>query len=237
MEIKPFWSAEQSLKYAQRTSTVYSSVPLTELSERGLECKILSFLSNNLPSGAMIAGGYLSKLFDSDIESKDIDIFFTSSEAMQKTIEVLTNLSQQELNTIHGYESTYDVESFSKNSKTFRFIEFSHPKKHWMPKIQLIKLMWYESPESLIDTFDFTVAQLAIFDQKLFFNPLTPLDLTRKRLVLHKLTFPGSTIRRSIKYAKKGFYCCPGMLENLVKHTIELGKNDPNVVGAEMYLD
>ena len=98
--------------------------------------------------------------------------------------------------------------------------KYTHPKR--LP-IQLLKLHWYTSAEHVIDSFDFTVAQFAIEVDTgdLVANPISFLDLARKRLVLHRMQWPSSTLRRMVKYSKKGYYACPGALAEISKQVAE----------------
>ncbi len=59
-------------------------------------------------------------------------------------------------------------------------------------------------------------------------------DLTKKHLVLHRMQFPSSTLRRVIKYSKKGFYACPGALVTIAQQVHEnIDKED----GEYVYVD
>jgi hypothetical protein len=73
-------------------------------------------------------------------------------------------------------------------------------------------MVWYDNAEHVIDSFDFTVIQFAFTNKEFVFNGMSFMDLARKRLVLHRMQFPASTMRRLIKYTQKGYYACPGSL-------------------------
>ena len=100
------------------------------------------------------------------------------------------------------------------------------------PPIQLVKLVWYDSAEHVIDSFDLTVVQFATDGEDLVFNPVAMLDLARKRIVLHRMQFPTSTLRRLVKYTKKGFYACPGSLQRICTEVADAIAKNP---GAEQF--
>ncbi len=111
-----------------------------------------------------------------------------------------------------GYRPKDDVQFDLDHLGNARFITWVHPTR---PALQLIRMVWYDSPEHVIDSFDLSVVQFAADGKSLYYNPASWLDLSRKRLVLHRMQFPASTLRRLIKYASKGFYACPGALAHI----------------------
>ena len=82
--------------------------------------------------------------------------------------------------------------------------------------VQLIKSFTYESPEHVIATFDFSVSQFAVspVDDELYFYFGTPSlkDVKNRKLRINQITFPVSTMRRLLKYSRKGFYICNGVM-------------------------
>jgi len=46
-------------------------------------------------------------------------------------------------------------------------------------------------------------------------------DLGRKRLAVHRITFPVSSMRRVLKYTRQGFYACNGALNSLLRATAD----------------
>lgn len=238
-EVKPFWENNELPGFIKRTDTQFVKLPLSALFDRGVENKVVEEFIRALPKGAFICGGYALSLFSGKADAKDIDIMFTSEQAFKDTFNILTTPPKKpevdtsdipfdnpstspEVFDIHkrwrDYELESDFEKFKQDSKSHRFIIFKHDTK---PKIQLIKLVWYEDGEHVIDTFDFTVTQVAIDSEFVYLNPLTVLDIANKRLVLHRMQFPASTLRRLIKYASKGYYACPGSLVNIAKQIME----------------
>lgn len=73
-------------------------------------------------------------------------------------------------------------------------------------KIQLITPRYYATASELINTFDFTVCRVAFDGTTLTVAPEAIRDARRKRLVIHELEFPISTINRIAKYREKGYW-------------------------------
>lgn len=220
LNIKPFWDESTAPDFIRRTDVVYSKVKLSELKGRNIENRMFDSLIEGLPEGCYIAGGFMVNLLLQEKNAKDIDIFCNSAKAFAEVCNMLLDASNtaitedDKLWAWKGYKCTTDLEAFEKGTETFRFIKFEHEKR---PAIQILKLFWYKDVPSLIDTFDFTATQVGCDKEHIYLNPLTQFDLAKKRLVLHRMQFPASTMRRMIKYSAKGFYVCPGSLINITK--------------------
>jgi hypothetical protein len=98
-----------------------------------------------------------------------------------------------------------------------------------------MKMVWYEDASHVIDSFDFTISQFAFTNNSFVYNGEAMMDLARKRLVLHRMQFPASTLRRLIKYASKGYYACPGSLINICE-AIQTFNGSPDV-NEVVYVD
>lgn len=228
----PFWDASEAPLFLSRTQVQYARVPFAQaLKDRGLENARLDQLAKALPKGAFVSGGFMNAVMLGQSEkASDIDLFFSTPEAFMETYDLLTSPGDEEGRShLKGYSTKVDRETLLKTSKELRFVKFT---KEDAPPIQLVKLVWYDSAEHVIDSFDLTVVQFASDGDELVFNPLGMLDLARKRIVLHRMQFPTSTLRRLVKYAKKGFYACPGSLMRIGQEVSESLINNP---GAEQY--
>ena len=102
-------------------------------------------------------------------------------------------------------------------------------------KVQAIKIGFYATVEECLDTFDFTICQLAAHKGKLYVGQYTMWDLARKRLALHKLTYGAATVRRLLKYTKRGFTtACSGCIVSILEAVGEY----PSVINSDIqYLD
>ncbi len=218
---------DQFNHFLTRTPTQYSRVsdPLKFLADRGMENRLLENLLEFLPDGAVISGGFALSIIQEDKNAKDIDIFFTNEEAFNKTKELLL-APPEDAWAYKGY--TLDEEKSNA-----RFLYFKHETHR--PAIQLLRMVWYDNAEHVIDSFDFTVIQFAFTNKEFVFNGMSFLDVARKRLVLHRMQFPASTMRRLIKYTQKGYYACPGSLVTICQ-AIQAYKGDPDVFEV-VYVD
>lgn len=215
--------------FLTRTSTVYAKSPLSVLSDRGIQNRLLDNLVQFLPDGAWIAGGFMTGVILEEEKAKDIDLFFSSQLAFTATVNLILN-PPEDAWAYKGY--TLKEGTVLSKLGDARFIVFNHPTR---PALQLIRFTWYESAEHVIDTFDFTIVQFAADKHGLYYNPLSWIDLSRKRLVLRRMQFPGSTLRRVIKYAAKGFYACPGSLAHIAEEIQKF--QGPADVNEVVYLD
>lgn len=236
MAEQPTKFAERFAHFLTRTNTVYASAPLSILKDRGIENRLLDNLIDSLPDGVIIAGGFLTSVISEEDKSKDIDLFFTSEQAFRDTVTLLT-LSPSEHKedgswSLNGYKikggEMPDLDKLGEQ----RYLVFEHPSR---PALQLLRMVWYDSPEHVIDTFDLTIAQFAATRAGLVYNPTAFLDLARKRIVLHRMQFPASTLRRVIKYAHKGYYACPGSLAKICEE-IKAFAGNPDV-NEVVYVD
>ncbi len=221
--------AQRFAHFLSRSDKIYATSPLTILSERGIENRLFDNMVEYLPEGVIIAGGFVTSVILEDDKAKDIDLFFTSEVAFRAMVEVLTRQRTPEEKkedwAFDGYQWKDGVAMDLDKLGDTRFIVFTHPKR---PSIQLLRMVWYDSAEHVIDSFDLTVVQFAAHRDGLTYNPAAWLDLSRKRLVLHRMQFPSSTLRRLIKYAAKGFYACPGSLVTICE-AIQAFRGEPDV--------
>lgn len=219
MDIQPPF-AQKFEHFMSRTPTQYSTAPLSILADRGIENRLFENLVQHLPAGAIIAGGFVTSVLLDEQTSKDIDIFFTSEKAFYDTVTFIHNAATISAQT-QGDDKPWSFDGYTlKDADKIdleklgdtRFITFVHPKR---PALQLLRMVWYQDAAHVIDTFDLTAVQFAATKDGFTFNPISFLDLSRKRIVLHRMQFPASTMRRIIKYSQKGFYACPGSLANI----------------------
>lgn len=85
--------------------------------------------------------------------------------------------------------------------------------------VQAIRFRYYRSAAEVIDSFDFTITQFALDGNTLVTTPLALWDLGRKRLAVHKITYPVASMRRLLKYTRQGFTACSGCMATLLRET------------------
>ncbi len=228
---------QQFQHFLTRTTTTYAKSPLSILADRGIENRFMQNLLAHLPDGAMIGGGFVTNAITEEDNATDIDFFFTSHAAFLATVRLIQNKQSDHITPITNPPWAYDgytlKEPIDPNTTSeLRFITFVHPKR---PALQLLRMVWYDSPEHVIDSFDFTVVQFVADSKSLYYNPVAFIDLSRKRLVLHRVQFASSTLRRLIKYASKGFYACPGSLAHIAEEIQKF--NGPMDANKVVYVD
>lgn len=265
-EVTPTWTKETAPNFFNRTTTEYVKLPLSSLGDRGLSTDTIEGIIKGLPDGCYVGGGLVTSMLQAKNEFKDVDVFCTSETAFVSLFNLLSTLEEkpkkvkkdplealmdkargvegeEDTQDIHkhlrGYKLSpnFDIKAFLSDSVKNRYATFVHDKQ---PPIQIMRLGWYDSPEHVIDTFDFTIVQAIVDRDYVYMNPLTPLDLSRKRLVLHRMQFPASTLRRLIKYTHKGYFACPGSLVTISQAIIDYGQGGRMDILTEdqfVYLD
>jgi hypothetical protein len=83
--------------------------------------------------------------------------------------------------------------------------------------VQIIRQHYFDGPVATIAAFDFTVCAFALtHDDAFWMHQSSLLDMAMMRLMVIDLQFPQSTLRRTYKYAEKGYRICGGELGKVV---------------------
>jgi hypothetical protein len=159
------------------------------------------------PEGPWLAGGSIRRLITGITALSDFDVFA---------------------------RSVSHIKSFETDLQTNGFIKISDGRFNstWQKdklKVQAIKI-YGDSPEDIIDKFDFTICQLLYNGSELITGEHTLWDLGRKRLAVHKVTYPVSTIRRILKYTSQGYYACDGCIREIVTQSRNLPAENSDIV-------
>jgi hypothetical protein len=153
-------------------------------------------------NGAWCAGGAIRRTLIKQPLDSDFDFFFRSAEEM--------------------------AEWEKKLPSTLALVRETEHHKHWkgpvegsaIPvEIQAIRFRYYDNASDVIDSFDYTITQFALTGNTLVTTPFALWDLGRKRLAIHKVTYPVATMRRMIKYTRQGFNACAGCMATLLRET------------------
>ena len=236
-EVLSFWNEKTLPHFYKRSDVVYSRLPLKEsLYRRGIYSSIITNLTKHLPAGAFIAGGFIASLVRGVKEQKpsDIDIFFNSGDTFLQTYKLFTNPPGDDGGVFHGYHTDIELDQLTRqNSRTTRLVKFTNEDPEKLP-VQLIKMVWYDNAEAVIDSFDFTACQFAVDGDQFVFNPIAMVDLYRGRLVMHRYQYPAETLYRVIKYTKKGYSTSPLSLMEIAKGIRDCTEMDPPGI-AKMY--
>lgn len=163
-----------------------------------------------------IAGGAVRAFLLNQPITTDVDFFFKTDEAFDAFVEKFGSDQSRRL------------------ASTEHHITFKATLGEITYKVQAIKIGFYDSIEECLDSFDFTICQLAAHKGKLYVGQYTMWDLARKRLALHKLTYGAATVRRLLKYTSQGFTACQGCIVSLLRAV----GDDPAVINSDVqYVD
>lgn len=146
-------------------------------------------------NGPWIAGGALRRMIDGDVKGfYDVDIFC-------KNEHQLLEISRVKRQIIEDFKSEYLI-PMNMSSAILRMMR--NGKVHSHVTIQVVKDFMFQSPQELIDDFDFTVCQFVSDGRSIWCPEQSLEDLSYRRLILN----PKSKVRnqsRVLKYCSRGF--------------------------------
>lgn len=154
-------------------------------------------------AGPWIAGGALRRTLLGKEPDSDFDFFFRSAEQLT------------------AFCADLEARGFTKIRETIHHV-------HYRGKIgdsgidrdvQCIRFAFYETAQAVIDSFDYTICQLAFDGNTVTLGEFTLWDLGRRRLAIHKITYPVATMRRMLKYTTQGFTACAGCMATILTET------------------
>jgi hypothetical protein len=90
-------------------------------------------------------------------------------------------------------------------------------------KIQCITENYYNSMQSLIDTFDITACRYVMSDDRVLTSYSAIRDTLKKRINLHRIDNPVATMKRIAKYVSKGYTLTTAASEKFVDSIYEKG--------------
>lgn len=156
-------------------------------------------------SKAILAGGALTSIFTGK-EINDFDIYFRNFESLEL---FLKNVYDKDT-LIEKDEDYVDMRSHTLIcvNSTNRSILFTTGGENGT-KIQLIHFGFYEKPEDIFESFDFTINMAAFdfADESFTFHEDFFKDLAGRRLVINtKTNYPLITMLRLGKYQDRGYY-------------------------------
>jgi len=138
-----------------------------------------------------LAGGALQTLVDKEAKIFDYDIFFGEKE---EVINVRRSLPVQ------GYALIFECPKGE-------LYTYKHPS--FGTKIQLITKFFYPNMESVIDSFDIKAGMFITNGRELVWTKDAVKGVKDKILEIHRITYPISTLKRLVKYAKDKGYSIP----------------------------
>lgn len=164
------------------------------------------------PDGPWLAGGAIRNLITQQPHATDFDYFFKDQEQLSHWRAYVEKM---------GAVKVFETE----NSISYTYQNVT---------LQAVKIQFYASLEEVIDSFDFTICQFGYDGSQFVIGNYSLFDTFRKRLVLHKLTYPVPTIRRLIKYTKQGYYACAGSMQSILEAVVQ----NPTLMDSDVkYID
>lgn len=190
-----------------------SAHPIREFLARSTErafddttlAKLLAAMPSIGPEGPWLAGGSLRRTLLQREPDSDLDYFFKDADQLSAFVADLEK---------RGFEKVRETEHHVQYRG--RIGDSGLP-----VDIQCIRFAFYADAAAVIDSFDFTICQFAFDGENLTVGEYALWDLGRKRLAVHKITYPVSSMRRVLKYASQGFKACNGCLQTLLRATAE----------------
>ncbi|CAH1657537.1 conserved hypothetical protein [Hyphomicrobiales bacterium] len=166
---------------------------------------VLSSLPALSSSGPWLAGGALRRTLLGKEPDSDLDFFFKDADQLLAFRDGLENAG------------------LVKVRETKHHMHYRGPigESGIHRDVQLIRFAFYENAEAVIDSFDFTVCMFAFDGETLTVGDHALWDLGRKRLAVHKISYPVATMRRLLKYANQGFTACKGALGAILLQTAQ----------------
>lgn len=167
--------------------------------------KVLDGLPALSPNGPWLAGGALRRTLLRQEPDSDFDFFFRDADQLSEFTAALDRLGMEKVK-----ETEHHLHFRGRIGDSALPID-----------VQCIRFAFYPDAQAVIDSFDFTICQFAFDGQDIAFGTYSLWDLGRKRLAVHKVTFPVSSMRRVLKYASQGFKACNGCLATLLRATAD----------------
>ena len=173
-------------------------------------------------SHTYLAGGLLRAFVeDAQLASSntDIDLFFSDSYTYNAVKDYLVNIDS-------------DIEKIFQcpEDKLATFLDKS---TGW--QYQCIAVDFYESLEEVVSSFDFTCICIGTDGQNLIFREDTMSDILEKNLRWNKITYPASSLRRMMKYSRKGYKMSESEYQFFVEQVYN--HSDTIVDGTLVYVD
>lgn len=156
-------------------------------------------------NGAWLGGGAIRRTLIKMKLDSDYDYFFKSQEHFEEWEKKLPVTLKKTRETQH--HSQYEGHLGDKLETPVI--------------IQAIKFKFYKTAEEVLDSFDYTITQFVLDGNTLVTTTESLWDLGRRKLALHRVTYPVATMRRMIKYTKQGFTACGGCMQDLFTKTMD----------------
>jgi hypothetical protein len=180
---------------------------LARSTDKSFEETTLAKVLRELPSlsqeGPWLAGGALRRTLQGKEPESDFDFFFRGEDQLKAFVRKIEARGMEKVR-----ETAHHVHYRGRLGDDCAVRD-----------IQCIRFAFYHDALEVIDSFDYTICMLAFDGQYLTVGDFTLWDLGRRRLAIHKITYPVATMRRMLKYASQGFTACKGCLAAILTET------------------
>lgn len=181
-----------------------------------------------------VAGGCVRDYFSVGKLSSDIDLYFPTQSDFDGVKKYLVEQTYKQV-----IEKNDDKEIIKQLPKKKAKVIFEND--------NVIKLLYngrqfdlvkkfFASASDCINEFDFTVCSAAVDIKQVYTHETFFIDLSKRQLMINKLPFPLSTMRRMQKYIQRGYYMCSGEMLKLSKAIGELQTNTAEGESANLDL-
>jgi len=172
----------------------------------------------SLENGPWLGGGCLRQAVEGKSCETDFDIFFKNADQHEIFQHRMIEGSGVDEIADNIFPVLFPVLRLKDNKRLFtKTLETSHVTNFDFTEdknkynIQLIHGdFFHDSVEHLLDSFDYTICQLATDGETIIVGDYTLLDIANKKLAVHKLTFPAASLSRAVKYGSYGYKMCNG---------------------------
>jgi hypothetical protein len=157
-----------------------------------------------------LAGGALRDYFMGVPVKTDYDIFFPNEKEYEKA---RTYFKAKEAEVKWESDNGMKVKH---NGKTYDLVK-----------------KFFSDPQTTIEAFDFTTSMIAVDTEKVYHGETTFIDLSKRQLMINKITYPASTLSRAFRYYKKGFTMCLGEIKKIIEAIQEMPKEEKKEENTE----
>lgn len=168
--------------------------------DSGMVVKVWSTLGHH---DCWLGGGAIRRTLIGQPLDSDFDFFFMNADALE------------------SFKGRCDKAGLVKVKETKHHIQFEGKLEgsELLIVVQAIFFKYYDTRFDVLDSFDYTITQFLYAGDSMWTTPEALWDLGRKRLVIHKVSYPVATMRRMLKYTNQGFTACAGCMKTLFVET------------------
>jgi len=174
--------------------------------------------------GPWVAGGCVRRLIsNTEPFASDIDVFFSSEEQKNEWVERINSSEKYKCKSQKSNDHNTTLEADFVTDDAMHTI-----------KLQAIHIQYYQSPQEVIDSFDYTICQFVTDGEEFLAGDYSLYDLSKNRLVVHRISYGVASLRRMMKYGNQDFKVCSGAMASLLQAVAD----NPELIHQEIeYID